>query len=83
MPKNKTMIHRKRIFEVTKALKRFSVCWIETSGRKVYVANAIYINTYHTKRGCMMLKVKIAESGEIRQMDIDDIIELNGQEVFI
>ena len=77
------MIHRRHIFEVTRALKRFSVCWIETNGRKVFIDEADYINTYHTKRGKMMLKVKAVKSGEIRQMDIDDIIELNGEEVFI
>jgi hypothetical protein len=77
------MIHRRHIFEVTKALQQFSVCWIETNGRKVFIDEALYINTYHTKKGKMMLKVKALKSGEIRQMDIDDIIELNGEEVFI
>ena len=77
------MIHRRHIFEVTRALKRFSVTWIETNGRKVFIDEAAYINTYHTKRGKMMLKVKAVKSGEIRQMDIDDIVELNGEEVFI
>lgn len=77
------MIHRRHIFEVTKALKLFSVTWIETNGRKVFIDEAAYINTYHTKRGKMMLKVMARKSGEIRQMDIDDIVELNGEEVFI
>lgn len=77
------MIHRSKIFEVSKALRNFSVCWIEKEGRKVYIENAAYINTYHTKKGKMMLKVMAVASGEIRQMDIDDIIEFNGQEVFI
>lgn len=85
-------IHNSKIFELLQIQKRFSITWYAKDGHVVYVPQAELTNkneedSEKPKDGMYSkgrrLNIVCIPSGEIRTVDIDSIVEINGEEVFI
>ena len=85
-------VHISKIFELVQLQRRFSITWVAEDGRKIFVPDAELINkndenTDKPKDGMYSkgrrFNIVCLASGEIRTVNIDSIIEFNGEEVFI
>ena len=85
-------VHISKIFELVQLQKRFSITWVAEDGRKIFVPDAELTNqnendTAQPKDGMYSIgrrfNIVCLASGEIRTVNIDSIIEFNGEEVFI
>ncbi len=85
-------IHISKIFELVQLQKRFSITWVAEDGHKVVVPEAELTNSKESdtdkpKDGmyskARRFNIVCPASGEIRTVNIDAIIEFNGEEVYI
>ena len=85
-------IHNSKIFELVQVHKRFSVAWVAQDGHIVRVDQAELTNKNEEdsdkpKDGMYSkgrrFNIVCIPSGEIRTVNIDFIIEFNGEEVFL
>lgn len=85
-------IHNSKIFELVQIQKRFSITWYAKDGHVVRVPEAELTNRneedtdkpkdgMYSKKRCF--NIVCIPSGEIRTVDIDAIVEFNGEEVFL
>lgn len=85
-------IHNSKIFELVQIKKRFSITWYAKDGHIVHVSEAELTNKkekdsdkpkdgMYSKGRCF--NIISIPSGEIRKVDIDAIVEFNGEEVFL
>ena len=85
-------IHNSKIFELVQIKKRFSITWYAKDGHIVHVSEAELTNKkekdsdkpkdgMYSKGRCF--NIICIPSGEIRKVDIDAIVEFNGEEVFL
>lgn len=75
-------VHISKIFELVQLQRRFSITWVAEDGRKIFVPDAELTKDGMYSKGHRFNIVCLA-SGEIRTVNIDSIIEFNGEEVFI
>ena len=85
-------IHNSKIFELVQLQKRFSITWVAEDGRKIFVPDAELSNkkeddSFGPKDGMYSkgrrFNIVCLQSGEVRTVNIDSIIEFNGEEVYI
>lgn len=85
-------IHNSKIFELVQLQKRFSITWVAEDGRKIFVPDAELCNkneddSFGPKDGMYSkgrrFNIVCLQSGEVRTVNIDSIIEFNGEEVYI
>lgn len=82
MPKNIIMaaIHLSQLFEYVQTKKEFSITWISESGEKIFVSKA-RVTSFHSSGST--LNIECVESGQIRKVNRNTIIEIDGMEVYI
>ena len=85
-------IHNSKIFEYLQLQKKFSITWIAKDGHVVIVPQAELVNKNEAdsdkpKDGMYSkgrrLNIVCIPSGEIRTVNIDAIVEINGEEVIL
>jgi hypothetical protein len=76
------MIHISKIFELAQVQKQFSITWVAEDGHRVIVPEAKFTSGGFYSKGRTM-NIMCVQSGEVRKVKIDTIIEFNGEEVFI
>ncbi len=85
-------IHNSKIFEYIQLQKRFSITWYAKDGHIVFVPQAELANKNEADSGKpkdgmyskgRRLNIVCIPSGEVRTVNIDSIVEINGEEVFL
>ena len=82
-PNMENMINVSKIFEIAQTQKEFSITWIAEDGHRVIVNDAVFTKDdgFYSKGRTMNILCR--NSGEVRTVKIDTIVEFNGVEVFI
>ena len=76
-------IHNSKIFELVQIQRRFSITWVAKDGRKVFVPEAELTQKDGMYSKARRFNIVCLASGEVRTVNIDSIIEFNGEEVYI
>lgn len=77
------MINVSKIFEIAQTQKEFSITWIAEDGHRVIVNDAVFTKDDGFYAKGRTMNILCRNSGEVRTVKIDTIVEFNGVEVFI